>query len=210
MVVMRLVAITTLFLLAPLLPAQVIEFESGGLKYQTLTKNGVTIMYAHLAATVRDYVTLQVAVSNGTRQPVIIRPEDFSWHPSSGPAITPIAARIVVRELLSKARRDDVVGLVGAYENGLYGLQQLRSSSGYESRRRAALAEVESAKLKAAAAASAIAFVQTKLVAGETTDGALFFNTAAKPLPPGILKVICGNQLFEFVLTESVPQLKTR
>lgn len=207
---MRLVAITTLFLLAPLLPAQVIEFESGGLKYQTLTKNGVTIMYAHLAATVRDYVTLQVAVSNGTRQPVIIRPEDFSWHPSSGPAITPIAARIVVRELLSKARRDDVVGLVGAYENGLYGLQQLRSSSGYESRRRAALAEVESAKLKAAAAASAIAFVQTKLVAGETTDGALFFNTAAKPLPPGILKVICGNQLFEFVLTESVPQLKTR
>ncbi|OYW10388.1 MAG: hypothetical protein B7Z53_01160 [Rhodospirillales bacterium 12-71-4] len=157
---MRVAAITTLFLLAPLLPAQVIEFESGGLKYQTLTKNGVTIMYAHLAATVRDYVTLQVAVSNGTRQPVIIRPEDFSWHPTAGPAITPIAARIVVRELLSKARRDDVVGLVGAYENGLYGLQQLRSSSGYESRRRAALAEVESAKLKAAAAASAIAFVR--------------------------------------------------
>ncbi len=210
MVSMRVAAITTLFLLAPLLPAQVIEFESGGLKYQTLTKNGVTIMYAHLAATVRDYVTLQVAVSNGTRQPVIIRPEDFSWHPESGPPITPIAARIVVRELLSKARRDDVVGLVGAYENGLYGLQQLRSSSGYESRRRAALAEVESAKLKAAAAASAIAFVQTKLVPGETTDGALFFNTMAKPLPPGILKVICGNQLFEFILTESTPQLKTR
>lgn len=210
MVVMRLVAITTLLLLAPLLPAQVIEFESGGLRYQTLTKNGVTIMYAHLDATVRDYVTLQVAVSNGTRQPVIIRPEDFSWHPQDGPAITPIAARIVVRELLSKARRDDVVGLVGAYENGLYGLQQLRSSSGYESRRRAALAEVESAKLKAAAAASAIAFVQTKLVPGETTDGALFFNTMAKPLPPGILKVICGNQLFEFVLTETTPQLKTR
>ncbi len=210
MVVMRLVAISVLLLLTPLLPAQVIEFESGGLKYQTLTKNGVTIMYAHLAATVRDYVTLQVAVSNGTPQPVIIRPEDFTWHPESGPSITPIAARIVVRELLSKARRDDVVGLVGAYESGLYGLQQLRSSSGYESRRRAALAEVESAKLKAAAAASAIAFVQTKLVPGETTDGALFFNTAAKPLPPGILKVICGNQLFEFVLTEATPQLKTR
>ena len=210
MVDMRLLALTTLYLLAPLLPAQVIEFESGGLKYQTLTKNGVTIMYAHLAATVRDYTTLQVAVSNGTRQPVIIRPDDFTWHPESGPAIHPVAARIVVREMLSKARRDDVVGLVGAYENGLYGLQQLRSSSGYESRRRAALAEVESAKLKAAAAASAIAFVQIKLAPGETTDGALFFNTLAKPLPPGILKVICGNQLFEFILSESTPQLKTR
>jgi hypothetical protein len=45
---------------------------------------------------------------------------------------------------------------------------------------------------------------------GRTTDGALFFHTMAKPLPPGILKVICGNQLFEFVLTESTPQLKTR
>jgi len=160
---MQFVALTALLLLAPPVAAQVIEFESGGLKYQTLTKNGVTIMYAQLAATVREYVTIQVAVSNGTRQPVIIRPEDFSWHPESGPAINPVAARIVVREMLSKARRDDVVGLVGAYENGLYGLQQLRSSSGYESRRRAALAEVESAKLKAAAAASAIAFVQTRL-----------------------------------------------
>jgi hypothetical protein len=210
MVVMRIAATLLFALLAPLLPAQVIEFESGGLKYQTLTKGGVTIMYAHLAATVRDYVTIQVAVSNGTRQPVIIRPEDFTWNPESGPAIHPVAARIVVREMLSKARRDDVVGLVGAYENGLYGLQQLRSSTGYEARRRAALAEVESAKLKAAAAASAIAFVQMKLAPGETTDGALFFNTMARPLPPGILKVICGNQLFEFILTESTPQLKTR
>ena len=76
--------------------------------------------------------------------------------------------------MLSKARRDDVVGLVGAYENGLYGLQSLRSSTGYESRRRAAPAEVESAKLKAAAPASATAFVPIKPAPGKTTEGAPF------------------------------------
>jgi hypothetical protein len=201
---MRFVAISVFLLASRFVSAQVIEFESGGLRYQTLTKNGVTIMYAHLPAVVREYATIQVAVSNGTKQPVIIRPEDFTWTPDGGPAAqTPVAPRIVVRELLSKARRDDVVGLVGAYETSLYGLAQLRTSTGYESRRRAALAEVESAKLKAAAAASAIAFVQTKLVPGETTDGALFFNTAGKPLPPGLLRVLCGNQLFEF--TASLP-----
>ena len=90
---MRFVALIPLLLLASSVSAQVIEFESGGLKYQTLTKTGVTIMYAHLPATVREYVTIQVAVSNGARQPVIIRPEDFSWQPASGPAITPVAAR---------------------------------------------------------------------------------------------------------------------
>ena len=36
-------------------PAQVIEFESGGLKYQTLTKNGLTIMVASLPSHVRQF-----------------------------------------------------------------------------------------------------------------------------------------------------------
>ena len=40
------------------LSAQVIEFESNGLKYQTLTKNGVTIMYANLPSHVREYSVL--------------------------------------------------------------------------------------------------------------------------------------------------------
>ena len=51
-----------LLLAAAICPAQVIEFESGGLRYQTLTKNGVTIMFAHLSARVREYATMQVAV----------------------------------------------------------------------------------------------------------------------------------------------------
>ncbi len=46
--------------------AQVIEFESNGLKYQTLTKNGLTIMVASLPSHVRQFTILQVAVSNGS------------------------------------------------------------------------------------------------------------------------------------------------
>ena len=60
-------------------PSQVIEFESKGLKYQTLTKSGVTVMYAHLPSHVREYSILQVAISNGSAGPYTIRPEDFTF-----------------------------------------------------------------------------------------------------------------------------------
>ena len=64
--------------------AQVIEFESGGLKYQTLTRNSVTVMFAHLPARVHEYAIIQVAVSNGAQAPVIIRPEDVTFERSDG------------------------------------------------------------------------------------------------------------------------------
>src|SRR5207244_6048512 len=57
--------------------AQVIEFESHGLKYQTLTRSGITVMFAPLPIHVREYIILQVAVSNGSAGPYVIKPEDF-------------------------------------------------------------------------------------------------------------------------------------
>lgn len=192
-----------LMVLAALIcPAQVIEFESGGLRYQTLTKNGVTIMFAHLPAKVREYATMQVAVSNGSGQPVIVRPDDFVWELPDGTSLRPVPARKVVAEMLDKGGRSEVVGLVSAYETGIYGMSQLRTTSGYESRRRAALAEVSSTKLKAAATASAIAFVQMKLAPGESTDGAMFYSTAGKPLPGGTLHVRAAGEMFEFQSSE--------
>ena len=61
-------ALAVLVFAAILVPAsaQVIEFEHNGLKYQTLTHSGVTVMYAHLAAHVREYSIIQVSVSNGS------------------------------------------------------------------------------------------------------------------------------------------------
>src|SRR5260370_6182273 len=67
-----------LILAATLGGAQVIEFESGGLKYQTLTKSSVTVMFAHLPARVHEFAIIQVAVSNGAQSAVVVRPEDIT------------------------------------------------------------------------------------------------------------------------------------
>jgi hypothetical protein len=178
-------------------PGQVIQFESKGLKYQTLTKGGVTVMYAHLPLRVREYSVLQVAISNGSASPYVIRPEDFSFKREGGEDIAATAARSVVAELMEKGGRNDVIKLVSAYETALYGIPHMRSTNGYESRRQAALAEVASTKLKAAAAASAIALVQTKLAPGESTDGAVFF-AAEKGFGSGRLIVRTNTDIFEF------------
>ena len=157
-------------------PAQVIQFESNGLKYQTLTKSGVTVMFAPLPSHVRDFTIIQVAVSNGSKGPYIIRPEQFAFVRDDGPAVRAWPARDVVSLLIEKGSRSDVIRLVSAYESALYGMAKMRSTNGYEARRQAALAEVASTKLKAAAAASAIALVETKMGPGQSTDGAVFFQ----------------------------------
>src|ERR1035438_8128620 len=76
--------------------AQVIEFETNGLKYQTLTKSGVTIMFATLPQRLHDYAILQVAVSNGSQAPYIIRPEDFTYVRLDRSVVRASAARLVV------------------------------------------------------------------------------------------------------------------
>jgi hypothetical protein len=185
--------------------AQVIEFESGGLKYQTLTKNGLTIMVASLPAHIREYSILQVAISNGSSIPWTVRPEDFRFQRPDGVVIQATPARSVVNSLIEKASRNDVIKLVSAYESGLYGLQRFKSTNGYEQRRQSALAEVSSTKLKAAAAASAIALVPAKLNPGQSTDGAVFWATQGKPLGPGRLTVNAAGEVFEFTPEPAQP-----
>lgn len=177
---------------------QVIEFESNGLKYQTLTKRGITVMFAHLPGHVREFSVLQVAVSNGSAGPYTIRPEDFSYKKDDGAEAHAWHARDVVELLKEKGGRSDVIKLVSAYESAIYGIPHMRLANAYEARRQAALAEVASTKLKAAAAASAIAFVQTKLLPGESTDGAVFFASDGKQFGPGRLVVKTNTDIFEF------------
>jgi hypothetical protein len=179
--------------------AQVIEFESGGLKYQTLTRNSVTVMFAHLPARVHEYAIIQVAVSNGAPASVIVRPEDVTFERADGVVLKATPARAVVNELIEKGNRGDVIKLVSTYEGALFGMQQFKPTNGYEARRQQYLAEVASTKIKAAAAASAIALVQTKLAAGQSTDGAVFFATEGKPLGAG--RVVMRNSSGEFSFT---------
>jgi hypothetical protein len=177
--------------------AQVIEFESNGLKYQTLTKSSVTVMFAQLPVHLREYAIVQVAVSNGSAGPYVIRPEDFAWARTDGTVVHAAAAKTVVTMLSQKGTGNDVIKLVTTYEASVYGNSHMRSTNGYEQRRQAALA-MSSTKLRAAATASALALVQTKLVPGESTDGAVFFPTEGKLLGPGHLMVHTNTDLFDF------------
>jgi len=142
--------------------AQVIQFESGGLTYQTLTRGGLTIMFAHMPIRIRDYGMIQVAASNGSSQVLKIRPQDFQFRLSDGRILRGVPAADVIGRFIRSASSSDVIKLVTTYEAGLYGMGRIRSTNGYEKRRQAALAVVSSKRLKAAAAASAIALVETE------------------------------------------------
>jgi DNA-binding transcriptional regulator of glucitol operon len=178
--------------------AQIIHFESGGLQFQTLTKNGVTVMVAPLPQQIREYSIMQIAVSNGSKVSWTVKPEEFEFFRRDGGSINASSARQVVGELIAKGSRGDVIKLVQTYEMSLYGLSRYKSTNGYEQRRQAAFAEVSSTKIKAAAAASAVAFPSVKLLPGQSTDGAVFYPTGQKGLGTGRLRVRVAGELFEF------------
>jgi hypothetical protein len=185
-------------LFARALPAQIIEFESGGLKYRTLTRGGVTIMWAHLPIHIKEYAVLQVAVSNGSPVSWQVKPQDFKFEKPEGGISAALPAGTVVGTLMEKATRGEVIKLITAYEAALTGNARMHSTNGYEERRQNAQAELGGGKLRAAAAASAIAFVATKLLPGQSTDGAIFFVNGGKPLGAGKLIVDAAGERFEF------------
>jgi len=177
---------------------QIIDFESSGLKYKAMTRNGVTIMFSVLPTQIRNYAILQMAVSNGSSLSWTVKPEDCSFEKSDGETVRGLPARTVVGTLIEKATRGDVIKLVSAYEASLFNNTQIHSTNGYESRRQNAFAEFGSTKLKAAAAASAIALVTTKLAPGQSTDGAVFYPNRGKPLGSGKLIVNTAGETFVF------------
>jgi hypothetical protein len=186
--------------------AQIIDFESGGLRYKTLTKGGLTVMFASLPAHIREYSIVQVAISNGSPVAWVVKPEDFSYRRQDGSVEQASPALTVVNSLISKASRHDVIKLVSTYEAGVYGNTHFKSNNGYEIRRQNALAET--GRLKAAAAASAIALVSTKLNSGDSTDGAVFFPSTGKLMGPGTLVVHAAGEVFEFPSDGEPPATK--
>jgi hypothetical protein len=177
--------------------AQVIEVQANGLTYQTLTKSGVTVMFSHLPGALHQYAIVQVAISNGSQGPYIIRPEDFTFERATGEKIRAVPARAVIEMLRQKGNGNDAIKLVTTYENGIYGSPHPQALKGYEARRQAAIASTGN-KVTTSLIASALALVQTKLAVGDTTDGAVFFPTDGKPLGPGRLVVRTNTDTFEF------------
>jgi hypothetical protein len=206
----RWVRIFGMLLLAVIAQAQVIEFETNGLKYKTLTRRGVTVMFAYLPTGVREYSIVQVAVSNGSGEPASVPATAFVYRREDGTEVRASEPGEVIRQLVDRGNRDDVVKLVSAYEMGLYGMVRFRSTNSYEQRRQAALAEVSSTKLKAAAAASAVAFVGSRLDPGDSTDGILFLPTHGRPLGDGRLVVSAMGEVFDFGEDPPPAALQTR
>jgi hypothetical protein len=178
--------------------AQVIEFEKDGVKHQTLTRNGVTVMFAVGKTHVKEYAMIQVSIANGSDMYSNIRPEDFSYERVDGKVIGAANADEVVKQLLERASLADVQKLVLAYENNLYGIPNMRTLNGYEQRRRSAMSEGVPSRFKAAAAASALALIPTRLGPGQSTDGAVFFSLDPKLLTGGRLIVHTQKDTYEF------------
>ena len=162
-------------------------------------------MFAQLPTHVRGYAILQVSISNGSPVSWTVRPEDFRFERDDGFAIRALPAKTLVSSLMAKASRSDVSKLVVAYETALYGNAQMHSTNGYEARRQDALAEFGSNKMKAAAAASAIALVTTKLQPGQSTDGAVFYPNNSKPLGSGKLIADIAGEQFVFPVEPEPP-----
>jgi len=199
----RLVATVLLAWVAVPVLAQVVEFESGGLQYQTLTLNGLTVMFSHLPDRIRQYGILQVAVSNGSAVSWTIRPDDFRLELQSGRVIRAVPALRVINELVEYATGDDVISLVTAYEASILGARRIQASRGFEQRRQTYILAGSPRRIMAAAAASAIAFVETTLQPGESTDGAVFYPVSPDLAGESTLKVSTDGN--EFVFDPSQP-----
>jgi hypothetical protein len=154
-------------------------------------------MFAHLPATLHEYAIVQVAVSNGSPGPYVIRPEDFTFVRADGTEVRAVPARAVVDMLFKKGNGSDMAKLVTTYEAGILGNPSVKSTHGYEERRQAAIASTGT-KVRAAAVASALAMVQTKMAPGNSTDGAVFFPTAGKAMGAGRMVVRTNTDVWEF------------
>jgi hypothetical protein len=181
--------------------AQVLEFESGGLKYKALSHHGVTVMFAPLQMRIHDFAVVQVSISNGSPAAWTVKPEDFKIE-HDGESIQVPSGESIVHFLIQKGNHRDVVKLTAAYEAALYGIPNVHSTNGFETRRLNAVADGGSSKVKAAAAASAIVLVSTKLLPGQSTDGAVFYKAAPKPITGGKLVVNTAGETFEFPFDE--------
>jgi hypothetical protein len=171
-------------------------FESHGLQYEALTRNGITVMFAALPAHIKEYNVVQITITNGSAVSWTVKPSNFSFVRQDGTILQTVSADDVVESLLEKAGRNDVIKLQLMYEDSIYALANYRPTNGYEKRREDAMAMFVNSRFKAAAAASAISLVQIKLKPGDSTDGAVFFENRTKERALGTGRFVaqtCGE-----------------
>jgi hypothetical protein len=178
--------------------AQVIEFETDGLRYQSLTRKGITVMCARLPVQLKEYALVEIAITNGSDMYATLKPEDFTYYRADGRSVTATSADNVVSMILEHGNHGDLVKLVSTYETAIYAIPNMKLENGYQKRRESALGEGANEKFQAAAAASAIALVESRVAPGQSTDGAVFFPMDGKNFPPGRIIVHSAGEVWEF------------
>ncbi len=198
-IVGRAAVILSVALLATTAFAQVIEYEADGQKFQTLSHHGLTVIVTHLPTQVAGYGLIQVSFANGSTIHWTVKPEGFQYVRGSE-TITALSTDAVVNVMLDHASGNDVAKLIVSYEKALYAIPNMRSDNGYEQRRQGTLAGGSSARLRAAAAASAIMLAQVRIAPGGSTDGAVFLKLPHDPkaLAGGHIVFRCDDEVFEF------------
>lgn len=195
----RLSAIGAALCSVALVSAQVIEYEVNGIKYQTLSRGGLTVIMTRMPDHVAGFGLVQVSISNGSDHYWTVAPTDFQYV-RSDVSVSGISAGDAVDVMLDKGSHADVIKLVTTYENTLYAVPHMKSTNGYEQRRQSMMSYGMNTKLKAAATASAIALAETRLAPGQSTDGSVFIPLTheMKTLVGGHLVFHSSGETFEF------------
>ena len=102
-------------------------------------------------------------------------PEDFLYRPDPVTEIPALPARTVVSSLIDRASKGDVMKLVTLTRAASTVIPNT-SHQRARAARQSASNGIHLYTIKAAATASAIALVQTKLAPGQSTDGAVFYS----------------------------------
>src|SRR6266478_4816297 len=116
---------------------QSVEIPYKGLSYSMLSKGGVTVMVAQLNRNILEYSTVQVWISNGSRQSVHVSPQFFELHQegTSSAMLNGMNDNEVLNDIKQRAKSKDLGELVDAYETTLFGFANEKSMGYYQHRK---------------------------------------------------------------------------
>ncbi len=174
-----------LFLLPVFGLCQAINVPYRGLDYSMISKGGLTVMVAPMSLSILNYSAAHVWVTNGSGRPVHLEPQSFVARTRSARQAQPaefaaLSDAIVVKQVMDRAKFNDIMALVRAYEQNLYGFRNPDAINYYEVRKQVAAASGGSRKLRAAATVSAIILPRSDIPPGEFREGTIFFQTGDK------------------------------
>lgn len=205
---------TALRVLLPLLlgcavaSAQSIQFPYRGLDYSMVSKEGITVMVAPMKLSILNYSAAHVWVTNGSKAVVHLDPRFFVAR-ARGPRQTEpadfaaVSDSVIVADVMQRARLDDVLALVRAYEQNLYGFRNDSAINYYQARKQIAAAEGSGRHFRAGAMVSAIILPKSNVPPGEFREGTIFFVMPdKKPQFLGFVAGIAGMQFAFGPLTE--------